>query len=93
MRERNLPEVWEVEWVDSTVTHGWGKTKDVDDEREDNITTVGFLVKDDEKRLVLTASSVHMPTEEYDRHTRFDCLQTIPKCAVRKMKRMRKARD
>ena len=90
---KNLPEVWEVEWVDSTGKHGWIKGEEARELQPDESTTVGFLVAEDSERVVITPSTVHMPKEEFDHHARFDCVQAIPRCAVRKMRRIRTARD
>jgi hypothetical protein len=90
---KNLPEVWEVEWVDSTSTHGWEKNGEARELQPDISTTVGFLVADDTKRIVISSSTVHMPESEYGNHARFNCPQAIPKCAIRKARRIRKARD
>lgn len=92
MADRNLPEVWEVEWEDSSATHGWQKSLDVDDWLPDISTSVGFLIADDSRRVALCSSAVHMAEKEYDRHSRFDCVTAIPKSAVRKMRRLRKER-
>ena len=93
MADRNLPEVWEVEWVDSTGEHGWSKDKGARELREDVATTVGFLVTEDKERVVMTPSTIHMPEGEFGHHARFDCVQAIPRCAIRKMRRVRQARS
>ena len=90
--EKNLPEVWEVEWVDSTVDRGWVKDKGARELEPDIITTVGFLTVDDTERIVISPSTVHMPESDYSFHVRFDSPTAIPKCAIRKTRRMRKAR-
>lgn len=92
MADRNLPEVWEVEWVDSSAGHGWNKNAEARQTQPDVITTVGFLLETDSKQVVICPSTVHMPESEYNNHARFECPAAIPKCAVRRMKRMRQAR-
>lgn len=92
MSKRNLPEVWEVEWVDSAGDHGWVKDETAVGEHADTVTTVGFLAADDTERIVIAPSTVHMPESEFPIHARFDCPTAIPKCAVRKARRIRKAR-
>lgn len=89
---RNLPEVWEVEWVDSSVGHDWNKDDEARRTRPETITTVGFLVADDTERIVISSSTVHMSESEYGGHARFSCPEAIPKCAVRKARRLRKVR-
>lgn len=92
MADRNLPEVWEVEWEDSATSHGWQKNKDIGEQVPDISTSVGFLVADDTQRIALCSSTVHMKEKEFDWHSRFDCITAIPKSAVRKARRLRKER-
>lgn len=90
---RNLPEVWEVEWVDSTGTHGWDKDKAARELEPDVITTVGFLITEDKERIVTSPSTVHLPESDYSYHVRFDSPTAIPRVAIRKMRRVRKVRE
>ncbi len=90
---KNLPEVWEVEWTDSAGAHGWERDEAARELKAEVITSVGFRVAEDAERIVISPSTVHMPKSERGRSARFDCPTAIPKCAVIKMKRMRKARD
>ena len=93
MKERNLPRVVEVVWEDSTIQHGWNKSKEAFEVIPDLATTVGFLIEETPKLVRLCSSAVHIAKEEFDRHSRFDCVQVIPKSAVRSMRQIRKARD
>lgn len=92
MADRNLPEVWEVEWEDTCGSHNWHKTEDARGTLPDRVTTVGFLVNDTSDALLLTSSTVQLKKEEFDRHSRFDCVLAIPKSAVRKSRRLQQER-
>lgn len=92
MKPRHLPELWEVEWVDSSTNHGWAKDREAAEHGVAVITSVGFLIESGEDRIVLTKSTVHMLEIEREEDVRFDCCTAIPKVAVRKMTRLRKAR-
>ena len=89
---KNLPEVWEVEWVDSTGKNGWLRDGEARGLCPDIATTVGFLIEEDTERVVMSASTVHLPKEDFGHHVRFDSILSIPRCAIRKSKRIRKAR-
>jgi hypothetical protein len=91
--KRNLPEVWEVEWDDTCGSHNWHRSGDAEDTLPDRVTTVGFVVNDRPDALLVTSSTVQLKEEEFSRHSRFDCVLAIPKSAIRKTKRLRKARD
>ena len=92
MAGRNLPEVWEVEWEDSMASHGWQKDKDIAELVPDISTSVGFLLMNDSRCVTLCTSTIHMTEDERSSHSRFDCTTTIPKSAIRKMRRLKKER-
>lgn len=91
--KRNLPEVWEVEWEDTCGSHNWHRTEDARETMPDRVTTVGFVVNDRPDALLMTSSTVRLAKEDFERHSRFDCVLAIPKSAIRKSRRLRKARD
>lgn len=93
MTGKNLPEVWEVRWEDSTCDHGWNKDKAARTTSTDTITSVGFLVNEDKDCIRMTGTAVAMPLDEVSWHSRFDCVTTIPRSAVRSMKRLKKAKS
>lgn len=94
MTNRNLPEVWEIEWVDSTISHGWQKDGEARGLTADTITNVGFVVEETDNEILVSPSTVHMTedTAERDRHSRFECVTVIPKVAIRRRVMVRKAR-
>ena len=93
MKERNLPSVVEVEWEDSTTSHGWNKSEEALGVKPDLATSVGFLIEETPKLVRLTGCTVHLAEKQFDRHSRFDCVMVIPRSAVRSMRQIRKARD
>ena len=72
-----MPVVY-VEWVDSCSTGGWNYTGKGD--RPANIRSVGILVRETKKSITLTASlSEHGSSPDQ---------MSIPRCVVRKMRRL-----
>lgn len=92
MKERNLPEVVEVVWEDSTTQHGWNKSEEALEVVPDFATSVGFLIEETPKLVRIAKSTVHVAEKDYERSSRFSCVTVIPRSAVRSMRRLRKAR-
>jgi hypothetical protein len=67
-----------VTWIDSFRTYGWCPEGEVKDGEEDLIESIGIVVNDYKKSIVLSTS--------ISRHTNFIDMITIPKIAVRKIR-------
>ena len=73
--------VVEVEWIDSAVSHGW--TNDYGS--ISRITSVGYVVEDNENQIVITESVDHEP-----RQAKYGCTMAIPRSAIQKVRVLRK---
>ena len=56
MAQSKVPEIEQVEWVDSVNLHGWHGEKDLDKEEIDAIVSVGYLARETENAVFLALS-------------------------------------
>lgn len=78
-RVNGQPEIVYVEWIDSTRTEGWCTHREIENACTPmDCRTVGFLVREDDKAIVLALNAAH------GEHvgSPYGSLMTIPKLAI-----------
>ena len=73
--------IYEVSWIDSMATHGWTNEYS----KPASITSVGYVIEDNEQGIVLTESINHVPDSR-----KYGCVTAIPRSAIRKTRVIRK---
>ena len=79
-RVAKVARIIEVDWEDSSGQHSWHSDEEFSDS---NIRTVGYLLSDD-KRGILVTESV-----ELQKGAMYGCTTSIPRSAIRKVRYLR----
>ncbi len=77
----------EVEWEDTNTRHHWQRTSEPLPVNY-TIRTLGYVLEDSKKRLVVTEAFDDSPEDIRDR----GCTTSIPRSAVRKVRELRRGR-
>lgn len=78
-------EVRHVEWIDSTSASGWMSHDDLADHGISECSTVGFVLREDDRQVLLVQSEDH-------KNRNLDSVMAIPKVAITKSTTIRKAK-
>ena len=80
----------EVEWEDSTGTHGWSRRSQLPDKPDTN-HSLGYVIEDTDSYLQITEARVDDDeTTEDVRHHPYGCATMIPRSAIRHVWELRR---